>query len=146
MEIWRRYNIISKGEDGAWLDGVAVGASFLCLAHCLLLPLVFAALPAAAAIIGLPDWFHAAAFLVAVPASALAMLGGYRRHGAILPVLIGALGLALLGAGALLGFRLAVETALTVAGSMLLAAGHLFNWRLRRSARSDFDKLALGDG
>ncbi len=32
-----------------WFDGLAVGASVLCLIHCLALPIVIAALPALAA-------------------------------------------------------------------------------------------------
>jgi len=36
------------------LDGLALGASFLCLIHCLALPLVIAALPALATILARP--------------------------------------------------------------------------------------------
>jgi hypothetical protein len=44
---------------------------------------------------------------------------------------VGATGLVLIGLGALAGFRLALETGVTVIGSLLLAVGHLRNWRLR---------------
>lgn len=111
-----------------------MGASVACLIHCLLLPLVLAILPAASGWLGLPEEFHVLAFALAVPASSFAMIQGYRHHGAILPVMLGATGLTLVGIGALSGFRLAAETGFTVSGSVLLAIGHLRNWRLRRLA------------
>lgn len=118
----------------AWLDAAAIGASAACLVHCLALPLLFAALPAASYLLQLPESFHLGAFLFAIPASALAMSAGYRRHGAMLPGGFGAVGLILIGAGALGGFELMLETGVTVVGSVLLAVGHVGNWRLRARA------------
>jgi hypothetical protein len=115
-----------------WLDAVAIGASFACLVHCLLLPLLFAALPALTRVVAVPESFHIAAFLFAIPASAWAMRAGHRHHGALLPAVFGAIGLLLLGGGALGGFDLAVETGVTVLGSLLLASAHWVNWSLRR--------------
>lgn len=117
-----------------WLDVAAIGASAVCLLHCLALPLLFAALPAASRLLSLPEGFHLAAFLFAIPASATAMVAGYRHHGRWWPACLGAAGLMLIGIGALAGLRLLVETGVTVAGSLLLAAGHLDNWRLRARA------------
>lgn len=116
----------------SWLDIAAIGTSAACLIHCLMLPLLFAALPALSAIIGLPESIHAIAFLLAVPASVGAMIGGHRRHGSNHPAIMAASGLALMGVGALGGFKLMLETGLTVAGSVTLAVAHLNNWRLRR--------------
>jgi hypothetical protein len=42
-------------------------------------------------------------------------------------------GLALIGGGALGGFRLAVETSITVAGSLVLATARLLNVRASRA-------------
>lgn len=125
--------MVKKREFRAWWDAFAVGASALCLFHCLALPLILALAPAASNVLGMPTWFHLAAFAVAVPASAIAMRRGYRHHGVALPALLGTIGLVLLGLGALCGFRLLVETGFTVFGSVLLAAGHLRNWRLQRT-------------
>lgn len=110
-------------------DGAAIGASMLCLIHCLALPVLIALLPALAGLLAVPEGFHLAALAFALPASALALATGYRRHGLILPALIGASGLALLGWGALGGHDLAIETGLSVIGSLTLAAGHVWNWR-----------------
>lgn len=112
----------------------AIGASAVCLAHCLMLPLLFALLPAASRLFAVPEAFHIGAFVLAIPASALAMRTGYRHHGIVHPVLLGLLGLILLGVGALGGQRLLIETGFTVTGSVLLAIGHLSNWRLRHAA------------
>jgi len=123
-----------------WVDGAAMAASAACLIHCLMLPLLFAALPAASRLFNLPEAFHLWAFLFAVPASALAMISGYRHHGAVPPALAGAIGLLLIGAGALAGFELPVETGVTVMGSLLLGAGHIANWRLRARALRGGDR------
>lgn len=110
-------------------DSAAIGASVLCLLHCLALPLLFALLPALAGLVAVPESFHRVALLFAIPASAIALLGGYRRHGLPLPAAIGLIGLALMIWGALGGLALAAETGLTVLGSMMLASCHIWNWR-----------------
>ncbi|MCJ8156246.1 MerC domain-containing protein [Sphingomonas sp. LaA6.9] len=112
-------------------DGAAIGASALCLAHCLGLPVLIAMLPALADLLAFPESFHLAAFAFALPASGIALLAGYRRHGLLLPAIMGAVGLLLIGWGATGGHRIAIETGLTVLGSLLLAMGHIWNWRAR---------------
>ena len=113
-----------------WLDLAAMGLSAACLAHCLLLPLVLALLPAFSSALAVPEAVHLAAFGFAVPASGWAMLRGYRSHGLVHPLLLGSAGLGALGLGALAGLPWLVETGCTVAGSLLLIAAHLRNWRL----------------
>jgi len=125
--------MVKPQEFRAWWDAFAVGASALCLVHCLALPLILALAPAASTVLGMPAWFHQAAFALAVPASALAMRRGYLHHGAVLPALLGMIGLVLLGLGALCGFRILLETGFTVSGSVLLAAGHFRNWTLQHA-------------
>ena len=115
------------------LDGVALFTSVACLVHCLALPLLFALLPVASTYLALPESFHVGAFIVAVPASSIAIFSGYRHHGAALPVALALVGLTLLGTGALGGQSLPVETGLSVIGSVLLAVAHIQNWRLRHS-------------
>jgi MerC mercury resistance protein len=115
-----------------WLDRLAIGASATCFVHCLLLPVALAALPTAAQTFQLGEDLHLYAFAAAVPISALAMRRGYRRHGLLLPAALGLGGLALLGVGALVGLRGALETGFTLAGSAVLALAHLRNWQLRR--------------
>lgn len=115
---------------GAWLlDGLSIGASLACLVHCLVLPLAILLLPTLAAFLALPEAFHLWALAFAVPTSIIAMALGYRRHRRHRPWQLGAAGLALLAAGALLMPSEMAETALTVAGALLLSFGHVLNWR-----------------
>lgn len=122
------------GSGHGWLDGLSVGASLLCLIHCLALPILIAALPALARTLDLPEGFHLLVLAAAIPTSAVALAGGHRRHGALVPVFTGIAGLVLMTIGALFTSRAATETALTVAGSLLLAGAHIANWRLRTRA------------
>ncbi len=121
------------------LDGLGVLASTLCLVHCLALPLLAGALPFVlqgssdahhhhhhhghehAAGISL----HIVLFLAIAPIALIALGRGYLHHrrGAI--PLLGACGLALLGLGMSVGGPL--EIALSVVGSIGLAAAHLWN-------------------
>lgn len=116
------------------LDGAAIGASLLCLIHCIGLPILFALLPALATI-GLPssEWLHLVLLLTAIPVSALALVAGWRAHGAVVPLVLGALGLAGLTAGLAFDSVPGAETALTVIGSLALAMAHIGNWRRLRS-------------
>lgn len=119
----------TAGRRQQWLDGVAMGASLLCLVHCLVLPVVILAVPMLAALFTLPESFHALAFAFALPTSAVALLLGYRRHHQSFPLVISAVGLALLGAGAYLHGSGWVEVVLSVFGALLLATGHAWNWQ-----------------
>jgi hypothetical protein len=110
------------------LDRLAVGLSGACVFHCLALPALAAALP----VLGVwaqAEWVHVTLLLVAAPLSAAALLStGGRGRGVL--TLAGA-GLALMALGALAPASAAVEIVLTVAGSLMLAAAHIWNGRRR---------------
>lgn len=115
-----------------WLDRAALTASAACMVHCLALPLLVAAIPALSAVVAVPESFHRAVLLIAIPAAVLALTQGRRQHGAGWPWQLGATGVALLVAGAWFVPEGHPETVVTVAGSLLLAWAHVANWRLRR--------------
>ena len=115
----------------SWFDGLAVGASVLCLIHCLALPILIAALPALAARLDLGEGFHLAVLAFALPVSAVALGEGWWLHRGLTPLVVGAAGLVLLAAGLAFEEWVAVETGVTVAGSLLLAGAHVANWRGR---------------
>ncbi|MBB3981685.1 hypothetical protein GGR44_001332 [Sphingobium fontiphilum] len=119
-------------DDG--LDGLAVCASFACMVHCLLLPVLLGLLPALTARIDPGPHFHAIVLALAAPTSAFALLSGWRRHGRPVPLAAGVLGLSCMAAGLALGEEGLAETAATLAGGLMLAAAHLGNWRYRRRA------------
>ncbi len=114
------------------LDRAATGAALLCLVHCLLLPLALAALPTLGTALAVPESFHLGMVLFALPTSLWALASGFavNRSRVILP--LGLAGLALL----LLGLCLPAphETVASVAGSLLLCAAHVGNWRQRHGA------------
>lgn len=116
----------------AQLDGVGICASALCMFHCLALPLVLAALPSVATRFAPGEAFHWILLGCAIPTSALALVGGWRRHRAPAPMIVGAIGLLLLVVGVAVPWREAFETGLTLAGSLCLASAHIANWRQRR--------------
>ncbi|MBS0331153.1 MAG: MerC domain-containing protein [Proteobacteria bacterium] len=112
------------------LDGSAMGLSTLCLAHCLALPLVASALPAAGAWAHAP-WVHVALIALAAPLAAAALLR--RVHGRWPPaalVALGGAGVGLLAWGAFGPAR--SEVAVTVFGASTLVVAHLWNWRRTR--------------
>jgi hypothetical protein len=121
----------ARGED--WLERAGFAASLLCLAHCLALPLLFAALPSLTASFNVPESFHLWVLAFAVPASGLALITGRARHGALFPLALGVFGLVLLAIGVLWFGATHWETPVTVVGSILLATAHVRNWRLRHA-------------
>lgn len=114
-----------------WIDRAAIGASALCLAHCLAMPLVALALPSIASALGAGEGVHALLLAIAAPLALVALWRGWRLHGGVAPAALGGAGLALMTL-ALLAHEL--EQPLTVAGVSVLAAAHVLNWRMRRPA------------
>lgn len=122
-----------------WLERAAVGASALCLIHCIGLPLLLAILPALSSLLAVPESFHVWVLAFAVPSSTLSLFTGGHHHRRAYPLMIGAAGLVLLATGALslLGGRW--ETPVTIMGSLCLAYAHIANWRLRHSGHRHRD-------
>lgn len=108
------------------LDGSAIGLSGLCLIHCLALP-VAAALSPMLFTWSEAEWVHLAFVLLAAPLSAAALMMTQPRRPAA--IALAAAGLALMALA--LAFHRA-ETVMTVMGGLVLATGHLLNWRGRR--------------
>lgn len=123
-------------------DLTGIVLSFTCLLHCLALPLALLLAPALSRWIALPEGVHAAILLLALPAAAIAMRDGWRRHRRIVPAMLASAGLVLLGLGlsAHEGWIAtanpeAADRLLTSVGALTLAAAHLVNWRWRHSGR-----------
>jgi hypothetical protein len=127
-----------------WVERSAVGASLACLLHCLALPLVLAALPILSGVLAIPETFHSWVLAFAVPASGLALAMGRVRHGTVYPLVLGAVGLLLLAVGALMFGGTALETPVTVVGSLALAGAHVANWRLRHGHNVGRDWTSTG--
>jgi hypothetical protein len=110
------------------LDMTGLGLSTLCLVHCLILPLLAAALPLAAHL-SAAEWVHAAVVALAAPAAVVAILPALAARPLpwAIPLFAGG-GLAGM-TGALLVESAFLETALSAIGGLLLAAAHIRNWR-----------------
>lgn len=117
-----------RRPPAALLDASAVVLSGLCLVHCLVLPLLVALLPVLGAW-AQQEWVHALLVALAAPLSGYALWCAHRRRRLPPPLwALAVLGLSCLVAGAGEWFGPGSETPVTVAGSLLLAAAHLWNW------------------
>lgn len=113
------------------MDRVAMTLSALCLIHCLLVPIFITALPLLAQFND--SHFHAQLLIVVIPVSLIAYGLGYPRHRNKSIVAWGIAGIAIMFVGGTVAhdnFGTLADTALTTAGSLILATSHYFNNRL----------------
>ena len=120
-------------------DRLGIAASALCLAHCLLLPIVAAALPALGLSWAGEGTVHVAFGATIASIAMLAFVPGYRRHRRGSVPALAAAGLVLLALGVI------AETAWTheivgsissVIGSVMLIAAHGLNRTFCRHCRT----------
>lgn len=118
------------------LDFSGIGISILCLAHCLLLPVLAVAAPALLPH-ALEPFFHDQAvhlllFIAAAPIAIGGLMWGAQISGASWPIIAAAAaGLLLMLVGATHLVSQPVEIGVTVVGVALLAGAHFVNWRRR---------------
>ena len=122
----------------AFLDRSAVGLSFLCVLHCLAVPVMLILTPS---LVLLPlfadERIHLLLVLLVLPTSTIALALGCRRHGFKHVLFWGFTGIAILIIAAALGevwLNEYGEKTLTVLGSLLVAIGHIINFKCCRSA------------
>jgi hypothetical protein len=109
------------------LDRVAILLSGLCLVHCVASAVAVAVLATAGGMLFDP-LIHEVGLALAILLGLVALGWGYREHGRVLPVMVGALGVALMSAALSMG-HVPMEIPLTILGVSLLAAGHVLNRR-----------------
>lgn len=105
--------------------------SALCLIHCLLVPVFIAALPLLAQFND--SHFHVQMLIVVIPVSLIAYGLAYPRHRNKSIIAWGIAGIAIMFVGGTVAhnnFGPIADSALTVAGSLILATSHYFNNRL----------------
>lgn len=112
------------------IESTAISASTLCMVHCLALPVLLFLVPGLLGAFVQSELFHLAALAMVAPAALAAFLLGYRRHGRAGPALLGVSGVICLVLGVAASLPVG-ETVMTVSGSLLLVAGHAWNWRER---------------
>jgi hypothetical protein len=116
-------------------EGAAASVSFLCLVHCLALPVLLLLLPSAIGLIVGSEAFHLGAVALVVPAAAVVFGLGYRKHRRCTPVALGIVGICCLVAALLLGLDEAANSYVMAFGSAIIIAGHALNWKHRARAR-----------
>lgn len=114
------------------MDLVGVWLSTLCLIHCLLLPLLVAALPFSAGFGG--EGVHHALTLLAVPVAGLALLPAFLRHRRVDILGCGLAGIILMLSAHSLGQSL--EELVSTCGALLLVSAHLLNRKFNRPCQT----------
>ncbi len=112
------------------LDRWAIWLSAACVAHCLATTVAVAALAAAGGVLGNP-LIHQVGLVAAMLLGALAFGRGLLVHRRPLPMLCGAVGLAMMAAAVAMphGENHLAESVLTIAGVAILAGAHQLNRR-----------------
>nr|WP_070960604.1 MerC domain-containing protein [Hyphomonas sp. Mor2] len=115
----------TRALKAATVDGLAISLSGLCLVHCLVLPILSAALPIAG-VWAETEWLHKAFVVAAIPFS-LIRLTSPSVNAATVALIVS--GLWLLTGAAFVEQLHDLETPLTVLGAIMLASGHILGWR-----------------
>ena len=121
----------------AVMDRVAISLSFLCVAHCLLLPFAVVVLPILGASFLEGEAFHYWLLFLVIPSSVYSLWLGCRKHGRLEIFTIGTFGLFLLCLIVFLGVDALGETLerlSTVVGASIIALAHLRNMKACKSA------------
>jgi hypothetical protein len=119
----------------AIFDTLAVAISAICAIHCLALPVVLVAFPLLIGSALTDEAFHRIILWFIVPTSLLAVAAARRRHPDRGVLLLVGVGLLILCVAAFWAHEFAppwVDTSLSVLGGLILAIGHIRNFRLCR--------------
>jgi len=127
-------------------NGLGVGASGLCIAHCLLTPVVLLLVPIAGLAVLEEERVHLMMLLVVVLVGAIAFSAGYARHGRVSLLALPAAGLVLLGLAAFGGEALGElgESLLTLAGGTIMIGSHWLNQTFCRACPRCCDEPGCG--
>lgn len=120
-----------NGDGHAKFDQLGLLLSASCLLHCLALPIAVLTAPSLAMWLGETETaVHWALFVVAAVVSGVALYSGYRRHGIVLVLAVGGVGLLVMAVAAAHLFGGSLEAALTLIGASIVALAHVVNLRL----------------
>ena len=109
------------------VDRLAIGLSGLCLVHCIGTAVLVMVLASAGGLLVDPR-IHEIGLFLAIALGMIGIGGGAMRHGFLLPVAIGSLGLGTM-AGSLTFPHGTLEIVISVLGVLILALGHDLNRR-----------------
>ncbi len=118
---------IENWSAKGYFDSLGLGLAGLCLVHCLASAVIITVLASAGGILLHPA-IHEIGVLFALLFGGFALISGYYRHGFILPLAIGSIGLGMM-LGALTLPHGSSEILYTIMGLAVLALGHDLNYR-----------------
>ena len=120
-------------------DKAAIGLSFACALHCLMVPLLLAIFPSST-LSGLEDErVHLGLLALIIPISVFSLTLGCRVHRNLTVVAVGVTGICILCFSALLVHDMggeSLETAGTLLGSGIVALSHVLNFKFCKSAHA----------
>lgn len=112
--------------NGFW-DRLGISASFLCILHCLLTPILVIAMPFLEQTF-LHEGFHIAMVSIVVPVAIWALWNGYKMHRKKNVLLIGGIGLLFVSLAMTIGrVNFKIEAILMSIAGSLLAYAHWIN-------------------
>ena len=122
-------------------DKLAIGLSFMCAFHCLVLPSLLVLLPSFSTLNLDNELFHLWMLIAVLPISAYALTLGCKKHQRNQVLILGALGLSTMVMAVLLESVVGEwgEKILTLTGACLLAMGHFWNYQLCRQSNAECD-------
>ena len=119
----------------AFTDKMAISLSLLCAIQCLAFPMLIVMLPSVAALPLDDEAFHVWMVLAVIPTSVYALTMGCKQHKRYRLLILGLFGLMFLLSAVFPGEHQISEfweKVLTVAGAVIIALGHCWNYRLCR--------------
>jgi hypothetical protein len=122
-----------------YLDKSAVTLSFLCVLHCLALPLITVLVPSIIASALNQELFHLMMVVCVLPVSIYALTMGCRKHNKFSIGIYGALGLMTLVSALVFGeshLGEMGEKTLTTLGAIIIAFAHIKNYQLCNKANN----------
>jgi hypothetical protein len=113
------------------LDQIGMTASIACAIHCAALPVVATTLP----LIGMEFlanlWVEVFMIIFSLTIGAISMLGTYRQHRKMTPIIVLVIGFLLISIGHFLWHDM--EAILIPLGGFTIAGAHFINWKLMRA-------------
>ena len=124
----------------SFVDRFAIGVSALCIAHCLLLPILLVALPVLGQSLLGSESLHVLLVYAVMPSSLFALSIGCSQHKRASFMLFGILGITLLVLGIsveILGLDHDWEQRFTLCGALMIAFAHVGNFQKCREAKAE---------
>jgi hypothetical protein len=130
--------LLPVSTKAAWWDRLGIGISGVCMAHCLILPILITTMPFWPLGERIHAWLHPIFAALLIPITAVAAFSGWREHRQHVILAILSVGLVIVLAAGIIGHEAPgslLETSLTLVGSTLLITGHWRNWRSFQQCR-----------